>query len=88
VGPCHHGIRGPQVEDGQDSLLVWRVTTNILNKWSLMAKRGGPEAMWLGKGLTSSCLQQHVLKCYAGPKREETPGYWRKLHNEGCQGQI
>jgi hypothetical protein len=29
---------------------------NILNKWSLVAKRGGPEAVWLGKGLTSSCL--------------------------------
>lgn len=55
------------MEDGQDSLLVWRVT-NILNKWSLMAKRGGPEAVWLREGLTSPCCRkEHVMKCYAGP---------------------
>ena len=57
MGPCQYGIRGPQVEDGQDSLLVWRVTMNILNKWSLMAKRGVPEAVWLGKGLTATCFE-------------------------------
>ena len=45
------------MEDGQDSLLVWRVTMNILNKWSLMVKRGGPEAVWLGKGLTATCFE-------------------------------
>jgi hypothetical protein len=31
---------------------------NILIKWSLMAKRGGPEAGWLGKGLTSPCCKK------------------------------
>jgi hypothetical protein len=62
---------------------------NILNKWSLMAKRGGPEAVWLGKGLTASFYtKEHAVKCYARPKREGTTGYWRRLHNEGCQGQI
>jgi len=59
----------------------------ILNKWSLTAERGGPEAVWLGKGLISLCCKkERVMKCYAGPKRVETPGYWRKLHSEGCQG--
>lgn len=62
---------------------------NILNKWSLMAKRGCPEAVWLGKGLTSLCCKmEHVMKCYTGRKSEEIPGCWIKLHNEGCQGQI
>jgi len=53
VGPSHHGIKHPQVEDVQDSLLLWRVAMNILSNWSLMAKRGGPEAVWLGRGLIS-----------------------------------
>lgn len=29
-----------------------------------------------------------VTKRYAGPKREEAPGYWRRLHNGECQEQI
>lgn len=50
--------------DVQDNLHLWRVAMNILNKWSLMVKRGGPEAVWLGKGLTSLCCKkEHVMKC-------------------------
>jgi hypothetical protein len=30
--PCHHGMARPQVADGRDTLQVWRVAANILNK--------------------------------------------------------
>jgi len=48
---------------------------SILNKYSLMAKICGPEAVWFGKELTSpGCKKECVMKCYAGPKREENTG--------------
>jgi len=37
VGPCHHGTTYPQVADGGDSLQIWRVAMNILNKQSQTA---------------------------------------------------
>ena len=58
MGPCHHGMSCPQVEDGQDSLLLWKEAMNILNKWSLTVKRGGPETVWLGEGRTSRCYKK------------------------------
>jgi hypothetical protein len=30
--PCHHGMARPPVADGGDSLQIWRVAANILNK--------------------------------------------------------
>jgi hypothetical protein len=30
--PCHHGMAHPQVVDRGDSLQIWRVAANILNK--------------------------------------------------------
>jgi hypothetical protein len=35
--PCHHGMARPQAADGGDSLQVWTVAANILNKQSQTA---------------------------------------------------
>jgi hypothetical protein len=48
--PCHHGKARPQVADGGDSLQIWRVAANILNKQSRIADRGGTPAWGLGGG--------------------------------------
>jgi hypothetical protein len=37
---CHHGMARPQFADGGDSLQIWRVAANILNKQSRTADRG------------------------------------------------
>jgi hypothetical protein len=29
---CHHGMARPQVTDGGDSLQIWRVAANTMNK--------------------------------------------------------
>jgi hypothetical protein len=42
----------PQVEDGGDSLQIWKVAVVILNKQSQLT-RGGPPAWWLDKKLTT-----------------------------------
>jgi hypothetical protein len=42
--PCVHSMVRPQVVDGGESLQIWRVATNILNKQFLTATRGGPLA--------------------------------------------
>jgi hypothetical protein len=39
--PCHHDMARPQVADGGNTLQVWRVTANILNKQSRTADKGG-----------------------------------------------
>jgi hypothetical protein len=38
--PCHHSMARPQVADGGDSLQIWRVAANILNKQSWTAGKG------------------------------------------------
>jgi hypothetical protein len=38
--PCHQGTAQPQVENGEDSLQIWRVAANIVNKQSRTADRG------------------------------------------------
>jgi hypothetical protein len=43
----------PQVADGGESLQIWRVAANILNKQSRTADKGGPPAWGLGGGLTT-----------------------------------
>jgi hypothetical protein len=41
VGPCHHGMACSRVADGRDSLQIWRVAANILNKqWLVLAVDG------------------------------------------------
>jgi hypothetical protein len=44
--PCHHRMKRPQVADGGDTLQLWRVAVNILNKQT----RGGPLGWGLGMG--------------------------------------
>jgi hypothetical protein len=41
MGPCNHGMGGPQVADGGDGLQIRRVAWNILNKQSWTAAKGG-----------------------------------------------
>jgi hypothetical protein len=36
---CHHGMARPQVADGGDSLQIWRVAANVLNKQSHTADK-------------------------------------------------
>jgi hypothetical protein len=38
--PCHHGMARPQVADGGDDLLIWRVVANLLNKQSRTPDKG------------------------------------------------
>jgi hypothetical protein len=42
----------PQVADGGDSLQVWRVTANILNKQSRTADKGWSSSWGVGRGAT------------------------------------
>jgi hypothetical protein len=37
--PCHHSMARPQVADGGNTLQVWRVAANTLNKQSRTDKR-------------------------------------------------
>jgi hypothetical protein len=37
---CRHGMAGPQVADGGDTLQIWRVTANILNKQKRTGDKG------------------------------------------------
>jgi len=55
-----------RVADGGDSLHVWMVAANILNKQYEHPTRGGPPAWGLGEGLTTHRKKQRVMKCYAG----------------------
>jgi hypothetical protein len=38
--PCHHSMVRSQVADGGNTLQVWRVAANILNKQSRTADKG------------------------------------------------
>jgi hypothetical protein len=40
VGLCHHNMTRPRVADGGDSLHIWRVAVNILNKQSRTVNKG------------------------------------------------
>lgn len=40
VGPCRRGMAHPQVADGADGLLIWRVDAKILNRQSRAAGKG------------------------------------------------
>jgi hypothetical protein len=47
---CYHGVAHPQVVDGGDSLQIWRVAVNILNKQSWTGNKGWPSSLgvWMG----------------------------------------
>jgi hypothetical protein len=51
--PCHHGMARPQVADGGESLQIWRVAANILNKKSRTADKGWPSSLGVGRGLAT-----------------------------------
>jgi hypothetical protein len=48
--PCHHGMARPQVADGGDSLQIWRVAANVLNKQPQTADRGWSSSLWVWRG--------------------------------------
>jgi hypothetical protein len=50
----------PQIEDGGDSLQIWRVAATILNKLRGQPTRGSSCACGLGRGITVK--NQHVNK--------------------------
>jgi hypothetical protein len=52
--PCHHGMALPQVADGGESLQIWRVAANILNKQSRTADKGWPSSSGVGRGANNS----------------------------------
>jgi hypothetical protein len=54
--PCHHGMARPQVADGGDALLFWRVAANILNKQSQTADKGWSSSLGVGCGANNSSL--------------------------------
>jgi hypothetical protein len=51
--PCHHSMACPQVANGGNTLQVWRVAVNILNKQSRTADKGWPSSLGVGRGANS-----------------------------------
>jgi hypothetical protein len=52
--PHHDGMARPQVADGGDTLQVWRVAANILNKQSQTTDKGWPSSLGVGRGADNS----------------------------------
>jgi hypothetical protein len=52
----------PQVADGGDSLQIWTVAANILNKQLRIDNRGCPRVWGLGVGITT--LHRKMPACY------------------------
>jgi hypothetical protein len=48
----------PQVVDGGDSLQVWWVAANVLNKQSLTANRGLPSSLGVWWGLLAPTIKK------------------------------
>jgi hypothetical protein len=46
---CHHGMARPRVADRGDSLQIWRVAANILNKQSRSADSGWSSSLGVGR---------------------------------------
>jgi hypothetical protein len=53
INTCHHGMARPQVADG-DSLQIWKVAPNILNKQSRTADKGWSFSFGAGRGANKS----------------------------------
>jgi hypothetical protein len=54
---CHQGMVLPQVADGGDTLQVWRIAGNILNKPSRTADKGWSSSLGVGRGADNSSPQ-------------------------------
>jgi hypothetical protein len=63
--PCHHVVARPQVVDRGDSLQIWRVVANILNKQSRTTDRGWLSSLGVGRGVNNphrkSCICYEVF---------------------------
>jgi hypothetical protein len=60
---------GPQVEDGEDGLQIWRVAEYILNTKSRTADKWWPSSVGVGRGVAIPHSKNHgVMKCYTGPR--------------------
>jgi hypothetical protein len=74
----------PQVADGGNSVQIWRVAANILNKQSRTADKGGPPAWGLGVGLTIP--HRKKLSCYENSQEASDIVYinsvckWRAIY--------
>jgi hypothetical protein len=62
--PCHHGMVHPQVADGGDSLQIWRLAANILNKQSWAADRWWSSSFGVGRGANTPPPHHKPLICY------------------------
>jgi hypothetical protein len=84
VGPHHHSMTCPQVEDGRDGLQIWIAAVNILNKQLQTANKGWSSS--LGKGLTLLTIKK---VCYEMLHRAfllqtELTTFWISEHNVSC----
>jgi hypothetical protein len=59
---CHHGVTRPRVVDIGDSLQIWRVAANILDKESRTADSGLSSSLGLGGSLQPSHVKLNI--CY------------------------
>jgi hypothetical protein len=50
VGPCHHGMAIPRVEDGGDGIQTRRAAVNVFNKQSRAPKNRWTSIMGVGQG--------------------------------------
>jgi hypothetical protein len=57
---CHY-VSCRQVADGGDSLQIWRVAANILNKQSRTADKGWSSSLWVGCGANNSSPLKIIL---------------------------
>jgi hypothetical protein len=68
--PCLHGMARPQVADGRDSLQIWRVAANILNKQLLTADKGLSSSWGVEHEADNSSPHKNKLftKCHKAPR--------------------
>jgi hypothetical protein len=59
----------PQISGGGDSLQIWIMAANTLNKQLQMANKGWFSRLGVGQGANNSSplKNQLVTKCYTGP---------------------
>jgi hypothetical protein len=73
--PCHHGMACPQVADGGDSLQIWRVAANILNKQLQTADWGWPSSLGVGRGADNPPTVKHYICCEICTRASEMDGF-------------
>jgi len=54
VGPCYSSMVSPQVADRGDSLHIWKVAVNVLNKQLWTVYSGWSSSLWVGWGANNS----------------------------------